>query len=266
MTEIQLFEIKEIQLSILDYLDDFCRIHNIKYSLACGTLLGAIRHKGFIPWDDDIDVYMLRNDYNKFINLFSSENNNLFQLYSLENNYKYNIPFAKLADKRTIIRESRNATEIGINVDIFPLDFIKEITVKKDIVYKKVRLIKKLWLIKSLKISQNRSLLKNIQLSILKGFMVFFSSRVLAEKINRLAQTYNNEESNWLFEIVDGSFYINSFSRQAFTSTILILFEGKYYQAMTGYDEYLIASFGDYMKLPPEEKRVSLHNFKAYWK
>ena len=115
--------IKEIELSILDYIDDVCKTNHIKYYLAYGTLLGAIRHKGFIPWDDDIDIYLLRDDYMKFVKIVNEQRNDRYEILSIYNDDSYNYEFAKVIDKRTALNASNfiiNKKE-GVWVDVFPL-------------------------------------------------------------------------------------------------------------------------------------------------
>ena len=97
MRELTLQEHKDVQLEILQKVHDFCEANNIRYSLVYGTLIGAIRHQGYIPWDDDIDIYMLREDYDKLIASFNKDiNNKLFRMRSLETHANYLLPFSKV--------------------------------------------------------------------------------------------------------------------------------------------------------------------------
>ena len=89
-------EVKQTELSILDYIDSVCKQHNITYYLAYGTLLGAIRHKGFIPWDDDIDIYMPRKEYDKFIKLQADNKESQYSVLSMYNDSEYFYEFAKI--------------------------------------------------------------------------------------------------------------------------------------------------------------------------
>ena len=121
MRKITLDESKRIQLDILQSIHDFCIANNLKYSICGGTLIGAVRHKGFIPWDDDIDIFMLREDYNKFIHDYK-DLSGIYILHSLENDESYSYPYAKVEDVRTYIEEDVTAGNIGIAVDVFPVD------------------------------------------------------------------------------------------------------------------------------------------------
>ena len=100
--EINVEELKQIQLNILKFVDKFCKENNLKYYLAYGTLLGAVRHKGYIPWDDDIDIIMFREDYEKFVTTFKDVN---YKVFATEVNSKYPYPFAKVGDTRTYFEE-----------------------------------------------------------------------------------------------------------------------------------------------------------------
>ena len=126
MKSLTLKEIQKIEFEILKEFAQFCAKHNLKYYLAGGTLLGAIRHKGFIPWDDDIDVCMPRKDYMYFINNFDEWNRKL----KVKCNYKSNIdaPFAKIVNLDTIIysKYANNNIDTNICIDIFPVDGLPE--------------------------------------------------------------------------------------------------------------------------------------------
>ena len=119
-------EQKAIMLDLLQKTADFCEKNNIRYFLCGGTLIGAIRHKGFIPWDDDIDISMPRPDYDRFISLFNKPEN-YYQVICMENNKKYGFPFAKVHDTRTFVDELQYAKDqFGVYIDIFPIDGVGE--------------------------------------------------------------------------------------------------------------------------------------------
>ena len=115
-------EMRKIQMDILLFIHQFCIDNGIQYSLAWGTMLGAIRHKGYIPWDDDIDIMMTRPEYDRFCKLFHDERS-IYKLYDVHTDKKWIYPFAKISDERTIRVEKNALDEIGINIDVFPIDF-----------------------------------------------------------------------------------------------------------------------------------------------
>ena len=122
-------EIKSVELEILKYVHDFCEKNDIKYFINYGTLIGAVRHKGFIPWDDDIDICMFRKDYEKFIELFSKDDGK-YKILSLESSDKYYNNFIKVIDSKTKIEDERNykTYDSGIFIDIFPMDFFDDLS------------------------------------------------------------------------------------------------------------------------------------------
>src|SRR5690625_114441 len=121
MKALDLEEIKQIQLSILRRVAFFCKQHDIAYFLCGGTLLGAVRHKGFIPWDDDIDIMMPRPSYEKFLKEFKYEHLSLYH-YKKTKNYGY--PFIKIGEDRTVLRETfiKKNIDMGVFIDVFPID------------------------------------------------------------------------------------------------------------------------------------------------
>lgn len=119
MKEIKNDELRTIQLDILQNVHDFCMKHDIKYTLAYGTLLGAVRHGGYIPWDDDIDIAMLRSDYEKFLKEYKDD---IYKFTECRLDKDVHIGFGKVEDTRTIVIEGGNTKNLGVSIDVFPID------------------------------------------------------------------------------------------------------------------------------------------------
>lgn len=252
-------ELKKIQIQILDNVANFCEKNNIQYWIDTGTLLGAVRHKGFIPWDDDIDIGMLRNDYDKFIKLYNSSNSR-YQLHCYELNDDYYYPFGKVLDTKTILYEPDiNGVKISVNIDVFVYDNAPSNLKKVKKMYSKFRRYERLRLHQHFCVNSN-SFINNILNKILK----LFPENYFVEKIINNSKKYMNKNCTHV-----GNFTSISqvyCSKEFLKSFIKLEFEGKLYNAPIGYDEWLKAFYGDYMKLPPEEKRVSPHSFVAFYK
>ena len=261
-------EFKQIQVDILLAIDKFCKEHNIKYSLACGTLLGAIRHKGFIPWDDDIDIYLLREDYNKLVAAFPSLLDEKYSLNSLERNPLWNRPYAKAFDTRTIEVEAvkSNIPNMGIGIDVFPIDEVPDNETEWKHYEKRRLFLLNCYTLKTLTWRKGRSLAKNI-FALCSSVLLFpWSFRKLAEIIDKYCQIHNNKGYHHLSENCLGWPGQHSFKKQDMEQVVDIPFEQYTFKAMIGYDDYLTSTYGDYMQLPPKEKQVSHHVFEAYWK
>ena len=123
MKELTLQEIKSVELEILSMFDEFCKKNSIKYFISNGTLLGAVKYKGFIPWDDDVDLLIPREDYNRLLKLFKDSDR--YRIFAIEKDKNYRYPFAKLCDMTTRKDEFGydNGLELGVDIDIFPLDY-----------------------------------------------------------------------------------------------------------------------------------------------
>ena len=259
-------DIKRVGLEILDDVHKFCNEHNLKYVLIFGTLLGAVRHGGFIPWDDDIDIAMPRKDYEFFMANYDSENYGCMSCFT---NDKYYLPWGKAYDKRTVKKEPYNPEgfEIGFNIDIFPIDEFSSPDNYWQVKTKSFGLIKK----------YNRATTQLQHDHSFKDFLRKISIKLYSNKTNKYVREMDtfmrkhdiSEEKNCL---VATSLFLGlktrnySFPKEMFEMREIVNFEGgKYYIPMC-YKAVLTACYGDYMKLPPENQRVTHHDFEAYFK
>lgn len=264
MKELSIDEIKEIELQILDYIDSVCKENNLHYYLSGGTLLGAIRHKGFIPWDDDIDINMPRKDYEKLL-LIINESDNKYKALSYKYETDYYYPFAKIIDSSTMVTENNTvkSSKMGIWVDIFPIDNLPNDTKLRKRIQEKCWVYRQIWghaLVWKGHLS-NRGLVYKI------GCLIcyLYGWKRSIKQLERVA-TLIHEETKYVGKLIDCNHKYDTMLADWFSPSVDKTFEGRMCPVPNGYDEYLTLAYGDYMKLPPEDKRVSGHSFVAYRK
>ena len=261
----QLKELQSIELETLKEFDKICKNNNIKYTLIGGTLLGAIRHNGFIPWDDDIDVCMLRNDYNKFIEIQKKQlNNKKYYFQSMETDEEFGLPFGKIKRKNSIHSETTcplDEKKQGIWIDIFPIDKIDDNKILAFFTFIKVFYYKSIIAFK-LNFSFASKGIRKIILNIIKFISKFYSINKAKKKYYKLIEKSNKKESSNY--ISHGGVYLlkEIFPKKVFEEIITHKFEDSNFYIPKYYDEYLTQIYGDYMKLPPKEKQVSNHLVK----
>ena len=266
MKEIGIDELKQIQLDMLKDIHTFCVEHKIRYSLAFGTLLGAVRHKGYIPWDDDVDIMMPREDYNRFIRSYGNQK---YRIADMSVNPDYVDPFAKVEDTRTVLEEYEEGVPsfFGVYIDVFPVDYIPDNLSERKSFYRKKNLWNILYELKRIKVKEGRSFIKNLVLMVGHRLLFFISRRQLAHKMSELASKYQRQKTAYMGIVaVADSRIEEAVPSSCFEAYIELPFENINVMSIKNYDCYLSAAFGDYMQLPPEEKRVSHHVFKAYWR
>jgi len=252
-------ELRRIQLGILDNVHQFCEAHGLRYFLSSGTLIGAVRHKGYIPWDDDIDIYMPRKDYEMFLQMHKDEKD----IYRILNPYKephYYYTFAKVVDMRTrMVEDEIKGYEINVYIDIFPVDYVTDDIKKRERVFQQKKLLYK---IRRCKISDFNPLYSQLAYYCYKylPFSVSFVNKMIRKLI--VLETPTNTVCNMTEA---GPKIKGCFPADDIASSVDIEFEGKLYKTMAGYKDYLERTYGDYMTLPPVEQRVT-HHFEAYWK
>ncbi len=258
-------QIHTILLEILKTVDIFCRKNGLRYSMAYGTLLGAVRHKGFIPWDDDIDILMPRPDFERFVASFGREPGSRYRcLYNTDNgNECFRHFFAKVHDSWTVSYQGDMVKyKFGLNIDVFPVDG------KPDDVKEQYRMEKMLSSCSHrLNICGTKFNLFNFHQPLipkivahLRGEEYWISKmkdKMLEYDFDKCSKAGSvSVRYNGLREIFDHSMFENYTELE---------FEGCKFSAFVGWDEFLSQQYGDYMQLPPEGKRRT-HNIVAYMK
>lgn len=263
-------EIKTRQIELLNYFKATCEELGLRYSLAYGTLLGAVRHGGYIPWDDDIDVCLPREDYNKLVEAMKTRDGRI-QLYEGSKRKKFYISYAKLVDTDTyLVLDDKKAIQMegdGINIDVFPFDNCPDSEKEFKKYYFKLTLLRQMKSITSQRgIPWRNSKLKTLINSFLKLFAVIFGYRFWTDRITNLSQKYNKKETENICVMSVTFSYNERIPRSQFENMSKIAFEGEEYMCFSDVDAYLSGRYGDYMQLPPEEQRVAPHGFTAYRK
>ena len=266
MKKVSSEELKELQMQILDYVDTFCRKHEIHYTISGGTLLGAVRHGGYIPWDDDVDIQMLRDEYIKFTELWNQHKNEhgYFELINIESGNNMGYPFGKVHDTRTTTYLS-NIERTGVFVDVFPVDKV----CSEDDFVKRHNQIKNLY--RKRAAAFRRIVVDNTESSFLQKLKAHLlcprkSFNQICEEINELAQAHNSDSCSQVFEMISGFRCKHTMPTEIFEQYAEINFENRTYMAVKDYHQYLTLTFGDYMTPPPVEKQIAEHGFVPYWK
>ncbi|MCT3034569.1 LicD family protein [Pediococcus parvulus] len=265
----KLKDVQEVELDLANRFAQYCSANNLRYYMIGGTFLGAVRHGGFIPWDDDMDFGMPRKDYEKFKEaMIDREKVNGFELeyYSLSPKYKY--PFIKIVD-RSIDLEIENGTEKQIVpcwIDIFPLDYIPSNNTKRKAQIFKLLFIRSLISMCNIK----RINFKKENRPFYESLLMKIGSRIDFNRIFNLTKLYQLYDKQLLkYKENDGDFWINIMgsykAKEIFSKTIFGLgkkysFNNSEFVGPIRADDYLTGLYGDYMKLPPKDKRNHHHS------
>ena len=275
MKELTLKEIQTQSLEVLQTVHDFCVAHDIKYSLAYGTLIGAIRHKGFIPWDDDIDIIMPRPDYERFVASFSAPGRD----FACEKDTDYYLNYCRVFDTAktgsTTFLPIGKIYKGGVWIDVFPADGVSD---DKEEFVRNIGEVKKNWMMQlryRYSLASFRDILRTCGI---KDFLILMAIKLSGQGRKKL--DFNNDivrknavripygvTEHWsqLCILDDG---IRNYQLcEDFAETIDAEFEGRSFKIMKGYDRVLRNIYGDYMQLPPEEQRQPKHGHATlFWK
>lgn len=264
--EMSLDEIRNVQIEILNFIDEYCSSKGLRYFLAYGTLIGAVRHNGYIPWDDDIDIVMPRDDYERLVNNFNDDiGNGQYKILSpLLSNSIYT--YSKIIDTRTYKIEEgiRRKLEFypGVDVDVLPLDTMPRTQKEYQRMY---RLLSLVYLMHHFSVTDSEHRSRPAEL------LAFFSRLIGYKKWNVVADwllTRNrNKKTDKIGVCAAGVNYSTEWhDADVISDCCMLAFEEREYPAPIGYHKMLQDIYGDYMEMPPEKDRVSTHKFKAFWK
>lgn len=266
MREISAQELKTVAADILFDLDNVCQQLGLRYSIGFGTMIGAVRHQGFIPWDDDIDVIMPREDYNVLI----SEGHRFFKpnhvVLSINEDKRFGAPLPKIIDTNTVLKQKGHVSEkieIGIYIDIFILDKIPTDSNLQKKLFKKCMFWQNAWRFSGNAPTINNNVFVKIVRKMLNrtNLSTYYARKLM--NVDEITRKYNTElYSILIFKAY--SYEKNIQKLDEFENCIEVDFEGGKVKMLGRYDEYLTSIYGDYMVLPPEEKRVTHHVFEAY--
>lgn len=262
MKQLTKSELRDTQLRILDIFAAECDAHGLDYFLYYGSLIGAVRHKGIIPWDDDIDLVMPRESYDKLKTLQWDKHD--FELISPETSLETPYLLAKLADRKTLLKENIGGAmaSIGVNIDIFPLDNTDHPGPRSRRAFSMLRVLKAAQTVKAVRLSGQRSVVKNAILVLGKAALILLSINRIVRMADRLAARAGKNGAN---ASLLGPYGVREIMDPEWTAeTVKLEFEGRMVPAPAGYHNVLTTLYGDYMKLPPKDKQVTHHSFVAY--
>lgn len=267
---------KEIILGILSYIDEICRKNGIEYSLGAGTLLGGIRNGGFIPWDDDGDIIAKRSEYDRLMEILQNNDNPKYG-FMFEKTPGYYYVFAKVYDKRTILKtiapQDSEIRNLGVYVDIFPIDRVPSDNKKAKEFCKEIREINhKMYMTIPGYYSYSPSFIKRS----IKKIMFYPRYRTVIreqknpeiwkEMLMNKIKAYDSSD-----ELAAG-FTLSEYAEREFMDAKIfdeyenMIFEGRKYRRLSNYKQYLASLYGDYMKLPAVEQRKPKHAYIEFWK
>lgn len=254
---------QHVLLDMLKWFHEQCIGNHLRYYVVGGTMLGAVRHNGFIPWDDDIDVAMPRKDYEEFIKIFSKRNGRYHVESPNDDNKEYTYLYAKIYDTQTtLVEHQRTEIKRGVYIDVFPLDGIGNSYDDACLNFRKIFRSIRLHDMSVCAFRKNRKWYKN--LSIILGRMIcpiFVSERKLSKSIRKMSIARDFDQFEYVGNLV-GNWGVKEIILRKYLGTpTLYAFEGIEVYGPEDYENYLTSIYGNWRQLPPKEKQISHHDF-----
>ena len=254
-------KVQLVQLEILKEVKRVCDKHNIHYFLTAGTLLGAVRHDGFIPWDDDLDIAMLADQYSLFCEIAPKELNPQFYFQNWDNDPTYPFEYGKVRKKNTLYVENKSdiKNKPGIYIDIIVYAGAPKRKQDRDRVYKKMLNYRRMLLCTC----HYRPWMENDSMNLIKrvGYIYYeIMAKVLGRReiISRIKKLRATSNTDYLFPMIESKVY-TTLMKSWYQESVYHTFEDDIFPIPCGYEHYLSAVYGDYMKLPPIEQRWNRH-------
>lgn len=274
MKQMTLEDVHKVLYDILVDIHDFCVKNDIKYSLSGGSLLGAVRHNGIIPWDDDIDIQMSRPEYERFIHSYKS--NKGYELFcrELSGCEDVTVAFSRVCEMRkTVVNTGEfpwRDHPTGLWVDVLPIDGAPKSAIIAKI---KIKVMYVFWILTIMsrhasqaKIRTTRGLMKKVRMVIKKGLVAFLPKDFVRRYID-MCQQYKYENSNYIANYSTMQYKFREWQpKSSMNSLVLHKFEKGEFYIMEDYDVSLSHLYGNYMELPPVEKRVAHIENSYFWK
>lgn len=274
MKEMSIKDIQRISLEILKDVHSFCVEHGINYTLFGGTMIGAIRHKGFIPWDDDVDIAMPRPDYERFLSIYQSKNGYKLFPSGAKGNY---LAFSRVCEMQETLVVNEKAPwsnePTGVWIDIFPLDGAPD---NKDECIKLLRYLRKLWVrccyargarssfgVADNYVEKAKLLMKKIVFN-----NRIISNEMVVSKFIKEASSIGWGQTNHFWNCSYLRYGMKEYQEMGdYKSSVLVPFEGENFFVCNGFDHLMRTKYGNYMQLPEKSKQISNHRYVSYfWK
>lgn len=262
--ELNKADLREVQLSVLADFDRLCRAHGLVYYLAFGTLLGAVRHGGYIPWDDDIDVMMPRADYDRLTEVFPASAPSHLSLGNSDTRADWPFPWAKVGDDRTeLIEPLQDPLALGVNLDVFPLDALPSNRLIGAVHSAALELLRWAGELHYIAPERGRGWHSALAISVAKPLIRLLPASTLMAAMTRVVRSGRLPADRVGVRV--GSFDW-SVEASALGTPSELPFEHLMLPAPANPDAVLTEVYGDYRDLPPEAERVSHHAFSAHWR
>lgn len=261
------FTLEELQNVLYDILKafvTFCDDNGLRYYLFGGTLLGAVRHHDFIPWDDDVDVSMPRPDYERFIEMTKDSP---WEFYEVR---KYTQPYIKMVDKRTVMEERLIKDSLktqSVFIDIFPIDGLPDSEIMRRKHFKKIKKLMRFLIYSTVDIRklENRNIIKKYVHRIISLIFSLFNYKWFRDALDNEARRYPYTESEYVSVSIWGWAEKDISKKADLEKKVAISFRDSMFWCQGDYVESLKKKYGNYMKIPTEDERPPFHG-KCYWK